>query len=49
MIDDDVKEQLDRIESKLDALIAALAEEESPAFDLDGNPVPRERNERETL
>lgn len=37
-------EQLDRIEAKLDALIAALADEqvetEGPTEDLEGNPDP---------
>jgi len=40
-------DQLDRIEAKLDALLEALAQEEDEplqAFDLDGNPVPSERN-----
>ena len=38
-----MKDQLDRIEAKLDALIAALAEDvqtEGPIEDLDGNPDP---------
>lgn len=50
----DMKEQLDRIEEKLDALIDALAgeyedEEEPVAFDLDGNPLPANREQGETL
>ena len=38
-----MREQLDRIEAKLDALITALAEEvevAGPTEDLDGNPDP---------
>lgn len=43
--------QLDRIEAKLDALLAALAEEdgESPVFSLGGEPVPSERNQDDEL
>lgn len=46
-----MKEQLDRIEAKLDALIAALADEdaEQPTFDLDGNPVSGERSPLDML
>jgi len=43
-----MKEQLDRIEEKLDALIDALAgeyeDEEEPGFDLDGFDLPGERS-----
>jgi hypothetical protein len=38
-----MREQLDRIEAKLDALLAALAQDEEPAGpteDLDGSPDP---------
>jgi len=44
-------DQLDRIEAKLDALLAALADEEAegPVFGLDGEPVPGERNQDEEL
>lgn len=46
--------QLDRIESKLDALLAALADEEvdtdRTAFSLDGEPVDGgERNQEDEL
>lgn len=44
--------QLDRIEAKLDALVAALAEEDGeggPTHDLEGRPVPPDRNPEETL
>ena len=42
--------QLDRIEAKLDALIAALAEDgDAPEFDLDGNPAGAERDQNAPL
>lgn len=42
--------QLDRIEAKLDQLIAALADDgEQPATDLDGNPMPPDRDEHQEL
>lgn len=43
--------QVDRIEAKLDSLIAALADEqdEKPQVDLDGNPVPGERDQSQAL
>lgn len=47
-----MKDQLDRIEAKLDALIDALADEyedEEEAFDLDGYSLPRERDQSEPL
>ena len=47
-----MKEQLDRIEAKLDALLEALAEEDDdePQYDLDGNLIEdRERDQSESL
>lgn len=48
-----MKEQLDRIEAKLDALLDALADEydeEEQQFDLDGNLIEGgERDENESL
>lgn len=43
--------QLDRIEAKLDALIACLAEDEQPNIvsDLEGTSVAIERDATETL
>lgn len=43
--------QLDRIEAKLDALILLLTEEqeETPQFDLEGNELPGERDENQSL
>jgi len=43
--------QLDRIEAKLDALLAALADEETeaPEIDLDGSALPGERDQDEEL
>ena len=43
--------QLDRIEAKLDTLIAALAaeDEEPPEKDLDGNLLPGERDQTQGL
>ena len=40
-----------RMESKLDALLAALADDEQDdtGQDLQGNPLPRERQEGEAL
>lgn len=45
-------EQLDRIESKLDRLLAALAEDEQgepQGFDLEGSPLPQDRDPTEPL
>ncbi|NYT25393.1 hypothetical protein H0A73_17470 [Alcaligenaceae bacterium] len=47
-----MKEQLDRIEAKLDALLEALAEEDEdePQYDLDGNLMEGgERDESQSL
>ena len=48
-----MKEQLDRIEAKLDALLDALADEggdDEPQYDLDGNLIEGgERDENESL
>lgn len=47
-----MRKQLDRIEAKLDALLEALAEdheEEEQHFDLDGNPLPAERDQGQPL
>ena len=42
--------QMDRIEAKLDQLIAALAEDgDAPEFDLDGNPAGAERDSNQPL
>lgn len=43
--------QLDRIEAKLDRLLAALAEDgqDDQGHDLAGNPLPRDRQEGEPL
>jgi len=44
--------QLDRIEKKLDALIAALAQDaddSAPIYDLEGGLIPQERDPTETL
>lgn len=41
---------LERIEAKLDALLQALAEEdEETLLDLDGNPMPGEREPHQSL
>lgn len=49
----ELREQLNRIEAKLDALLEALAEDEmqeEPAFDLDGNAIlGRERDHDQEL
>lgn len=48
----DNQAMLVRIESKLDALLAALAEDEEPeadAFDLDGNLLAGERDQSQAL
>lgn len=46
MMDDELSARLARIEAKLDALLAALADdEEDVKFDLDGNPVAPDRDE----
>lgn len=34
---------------KLEILVAALAEEDAPQHDLDGNPIPRDRPEHQSL
>ena len=46
-----LKEQLDRIEYKLDALIAALSEddEQKPAVDLEGNEYEQDGETHGTL
>ena len=47
-----MKEQLDRIEAKLDALLEALAEEDDdePQYDLDGNLIENfEHDDNESL
>ncbi len=46
--------RLKRVEGKLDALLGALAaedeeEREEPATTLDGDPVPGERNQSQSL
>lgn len=49
---EDIAARLDRIERKLDTLIAALAEDEEgeqPGSDLEGNPIPRERDQSQSL
>lgn len=50
---DRMAERLDRIEQKLDTLIAALAEQhedqEGPTHDLEGNPLPGEREPGQPL
>lgn len=46
----DVINIMDRIESKLDVLIAALSDEvDELEFDLDGNELPAERDQSESL
>lgn len=47
----DLEACLERIEAKLDRLLAALAgdDQDEPSMDLDGNPLPRERQEGEPL
>jgi hypothetical protein len=44
-------EQMNRIEGKLDVLISALAQDddEGPTHDLDGNELPGERDQSQTL
>lgn len=47
-----MKQQLDRIEAKLDALLDALAAEDdgaAPAFDLDGELIGGERDQDQEL
>lgn len=44
-MDDETRAAIARIESKLDALIFALAEEDDEDFSLDGMPLGRERQE----
>lgn len=46
--------QMDRIEKKLDALISALAaegeeEQDASAVSLDGDPIPGDRNQSQSL
>lgn len=55
-VEPDAVTQLDRIEQKIDMLLAALAEDEDPeaqdvrdAWDLDGHVVARERDQGEAL
>lgn len=45
------KEQLDRIEAALNAILILLTEgeEEEPQFDLEGNQVPQDRGEGQEL
>lgn len=47
MADPDLLDVLQRIEAKLDALIAALAsdDEDEPQYSLDGDRIPGERDE----
>lgn len=47
-----LQQQAERIEAKLDTLIAALAEDDQddrPAVDLEGEPLPSERDPDELL
>jgi hypothetical protein len=47
-----LQQSAERIEAKLDTLISALAEDdqdERPAHDLEGNPLPAERDPDEPL
>ena len=51
-VDDDIRQQLARIEAKLDALLVALAEDhddDRPRFDLDGEPIPLVQDQHDTL
>lgn len=47
----DIADTLSRIESKLDALLGALAEDasEAPAKALDGSQMPAERDQTQSL
>lgn len=45
----DIQAMLERIEAKLDALIAALAEEDEPMLTLDGDPAGAERDQGRPL
>lgn len=45
----ELREQLARIESKLDMLIMALAEEDDEGFALDGSPMGMERDTNQPL
>lgn len=52
LADPEVRDQLDRIEAKLDALLVALAEDDDdarPKFDLDGEPIPLVMDQHDTL
>ena len=49
MIDADVREQLDRMETKLQILIELLVEEDEQQTDLEGNPLPKPRGENEIM
>lgn len=51
MPNEDIREQLTRIERKLDALIDALIEdgEAAPTLTLDGNPEGGERDQSQPL
>lgn len=46
---DSIEAKLYRIEVKIDLLIEILAEEEDQVTDLEGAPLPRERNQNELL
>lgn len=46
---DEVLERLVRIEEKLNLILLAIAEEDEPGKDLEGNPLPAERPENQTL
>lgn len=49
---DSIEARLDRIEQKLDTLIAALAEDEDqegPTMDLEGNTLPAAREDGQEL
>jgi hypothetical protein len=50
-IDNMILAALQRLESKVDALIAALAEDEDdkPNISLDGEPFPGERDQSQSL
>lgn len=50
-MDSAITEQLHRIERKLDALLAALADEDegADALDLEGQLLPRERDQSREL
>ncbi len=47
---EEVAKRLERIERLLATLVSALAEDEEPAgTDLDGNPIPSERDQTQSL